>query len=67
MERIGAAMEQRWGLEGENKKEENRDDKGESKDGSRESQKERTLVVTTTYHKGQMISLTSKPQIRSIM
>jgi len=26
-----------------------------------------TCVVATTYHKGQMISLTSKPQSRSIM
>ena len=27
----------------------------------------RAIVVATTYHKGQMISLTSKPQRRSIM
>jgi len=47
LERIGAAMKQRWGLKGENKKKENRDDKGESEDGPRESQKERTLLSTS--------------------
>ena len=35
--KIGAMMEWRWGLEGENKKEENRDNKGRSEDGPRES------------------------------
>jgi len=47
LERIGAAMKQRWGLKGENKKKENRDDKRESEDGPRESQKERTLLSTS--------------------
>ena len=37
LERIGAAMERRWGLEGESRKEENRDDVEGSKDGPRES------------------------------
>jgi len=43
LERIGAAMEQRWGLEGESRKEENGDDAEGSKDGLRESQEEGTL------------------------
>jgi len=38
LERIGAAMEQRWGLEGESGKEENRDDVEGSKDGPREKE-----------------------------
>ena len=38
LERIGAAMEQRWGLEGESRKEENRDDAEGSKDGPREKE-----------------------------
>ena len=38
LEWIGAVMEQRWGLEEENGKEENRDDVEGSKDGPRESQ-----------------------------
>jgi len=42
LERIGAVMEQRWGLEGESGKEENRDDAEGSKDGPRESQEEGT-------------------------
>ena len=42
LERIGAVIEQRWGLEEENGKEENGDDKGNSKDGPRESQEEGT-------------------------
>jgi len=42
LERIGAAMEQRWGLEGENEKEENRDEEEGSKDGLGESQEEGT-------------------------
>ena len=44
MERIGAAIEQRWSLEEENGKEENRDNEGGSKDGPREIQEERTLL-----------------------
>ena len=42
LERIGAVMEQRWGLEGESGKEENRDDVEGSKDSPRESQEEGT-------------------------
>jgi len=37
LERIGAAMEQRWSLEGNNRKKENGDDEGDSKDGPSES------------------------------
>ena len=40
MERIGAAMEWRWG---ESRKEENRDEEEGSKDGPEESQEEGTL------------------------
>jgi len=36
LERIGAAMEQRWSLEGEIRKEESRDDVERSKDGPEE-------------------------------
>jgi len=42
LERIGAAMEQRWSLEGESGKEENGDNVEGSEDGPRESQKEGT-------------------------
>jgi len=42
LERIGTAMEQRWGLEGVVKKEESEDDAKRSKDGPRESQEEGT-------------------------
>jgi len=44
LERIGAIMEQRWSLEGEVGKEENRDDAGGSEDGPGESQEEGTLL-----------------------
>ena len=37
LERIGATMEQRWGSEGESRKEENGDDMERSKDGPGES------------------------------
>ena len=47
LERIGAAMEWRWGLEGESGKEENGDDVEGSEDGPRESQEERTLSSTS--------------------
>jgi len=47
LERIGAAMEQRWGLEGESGKEENGDDMEGSKDGPRESQEEGTPSSTS--------------------
>jgi len=43
LERIGAAMEQRWGSKGESGKEENGDDVEGSKDGPGESQEEETL------------------------
>jgi len=42
LERIGAMMEQRWGLERESRKEENRDDVEGSEDGPGESQEEGT-------------------------
>ena len=42
LERIGAAMERRWSLEGAVKKEESRDDAEGSEDGPRESQEEET-------------------------
>ena len=35
-------MEQRWGSEREDRKEDSSDEEGESKDGPRESQEERT-------------------------
>jgi len=44
LERIGAAIEQRWSLEGENRKEESRDEEGGSKDGPGKSQEEGTLL-----------------------
>ena len=46
LERIGAAMKQRWDLEGENGKEESRDKERGSKDGSGESQEEGTTLFT---------------------
>jgi len=42
LERIRAAMEWRWSLEKENRKEESRDEEGGSKDVPGESQEERT-------------------------
>ena len=42
LERIGAVMEWRWDLKGENRKEESRNKEEGSKDGPRESQKEET-------------------------
>jgi len=47
LERIGAMMEQRWGSEGESRKEENGDDAEESEDGPRESQEEGTPSSTS--------------------
>jgi len=38
LERIGATMEWRWSLEGENRKEDSRDEKGGSENGPGESQ-----------------------------
>ena len=42
LERIGAAMEQRWGLEEVVRKEKSRDNMERSEDGPRKSQKEGT-------------------------
>jgi len=42
LERIGAAMERRWGLEGESGKEENGNDAERSKNGPGKSQEEGT-------------------------
>jgi len=42
LERIGAAMERRWGSEGESGKEESGDDAEGSEDGPRESQERGT-------------------------
>jgi len=47
LERIGATMEQKWGSEGESRKEENRDDVEGSENGPRESQEEGTLSSTS--------------------
>ena len=47
LERIGAMMEQRWSLEGEVRKEENRDNTERSEDGPRESQEGGTLSSTS--------------------
>ena len=47
LERIGAAMEWRWGLEGESGKEEDGDDVEGSEDGPGESQEEGTLSSTS--------------------
>jgi len=44
LERIGATMEWRWGLEGVVEKEEGGNDVEGSKDGPRESQEEGTLL-----------------------
>ena len=44
LERIGAAMEWRWGSEGESGKEESGDDTEGSEDGPGESQEGRTLL-----------------------
>jgi len=46
-ERIGAIMEQRWGLDRENRKKESRDDKERSEDGSGESQEEETPLFAS--------------------
>ena len=47
LERIGAAMEQRWSLEEENGKEENGDDAEGSKDGPGECQEGGTPSSTS--------------------
>jgi len=46
LERIGATMEWKWGLEGESRKEENGDDVEGSEDGPGESQEKGTLSST---------------------
>jgi len=43
LERIGAMMEQRWSLEGENGKKESKDDAEGPESSPRESQEEETL------------------------
>ena len=43
LERIGAVVEQKWGLKEGNKKEESKDDKEGSRDSSRKIQEEGTL------------------------
>jgi len=47
LEKIGTTIEQRWCLEEENRKEENRDDVEGSKKGSGEIQEEGTLLSTS--------------------
>ena len=47
LERIGAAMEQRWGSEEESRKKENRDEEEGSEDGPRESQEGETPSSTS--------------------
>ena len=47
LKRIGAAMEWRWSLEGEVRKEKSGDDAEGSEDGPRESQKEGTPSFTS--------------------
>ena len=47
LERIGAAMEQRWGLEKESRKKENGDEEEGSEEGPGESQEEETLSSTS--------------------
>ena len=44
LERIGAMMERRWGLEEESRKKENGGDEERSEDGPGESQEEGTLL-----------------------
>ena len=47
LERIGATMEQRWGLKGENRKEESGDKEKGSKDSPGNSQQEETLLFAS--------------------
>ena len=46
--KIGAIIEWRWSLEGENKKKESRDDEGGSEDSPRESQEEELYCLSLT-------------------
>jgi len=57
LKRIGAAMEQRWSLEGEVRKEKSGDDIEGSEDGPGESQEEGTLSSTFYYYSGFVFSL----------
>jgi len=47
LERIGAAMEQRWGLEEENGKEKSRDNMEGSEEGPRKIQEKKTPLFTS--------------------
>jgi len=47
LERIRPIMEWRWGSDGEDKKEESRDDEEGSENGPRESHEEETLSFTS--------------------
>jgi len=47
LERIGTTIEWRWGLEGEDRKEESGDEKEGSENSSGESQEEGTLLSTS--------------------
>jgi len=46
LERIGATIEQKWGSEREDRKEDSSNEEGESKNGPRESQEEGTPSST---------------------
>jgi len=47
LERIGATVEQRWSLEGKNRKKKSGDDKEGSKNGPGENQEERTPLFAS--------------------
>jgi len=47
LERVGAVIEQRWGLEEENENEKSGNEEEGSKDGPGESQEEETLLSTS--------------------
>ena len=47
LERIGVAIEQKWSLEGENRKKKSRDEEEGSEDSPRESQEEETSLSTS--------------------
>ena len=52
LERIGAVMEQKQNSEGEDGKEESRDEEGGSENGPRESQEEETLSSISCQYSG---------------
>ena len=52
LERVGATVEWRWGLKGENEKEESRDNEEGSKDSLRKSQEERTPSSASCKYNG---------------